>query len=309
MAKGTLSQTGYNALKNSEGYSPKAYRLGDKTGNKEKYCTCCIGHYGADVECVRTYTDAECQDLFKKDSARFENIVNQIYDTNKGMTQNMFDAMFSFVYNCGSFKNAQSLKNAIVANPKDFDKIGQIWERSCLKSASPSFTKGLMNRRRREAKMYCGSAYSPSPLSDIDVGGATNSLDAGGQETFEWEDNVYSDLSAGFTDVDYGDLNQESITVRIDDDQTYQAFNIIQDASNAVIGANVKEISLFKHEGEAEDHSLIVDETIQPSITQDEHSNKVKEDTDRSEKQEPQDADNETLNWNINVPEGSGFAI
>jgi len=307
MAKGTLSQTGYNALKSSEGYSPKAYRLGDKSGNKERYCTCCIGHYGADVECGRTYTDAECQAFFKKDAARFENIVNQIYDTNKGMTQNMFDAMFSFVYNCGSFKNAQALKNAIVANPKDFTKIGEIWERSCLKSASPAFTKGLMNRRRREAKMYCGAAYSPSPLSSIDVGGAVASSDATG-ETFEWEDNKYSDLSAGFSDVDYGEVNQGSMVARIDDDQVYEAFNIIQDASNAVLGANPKEISTFKHEGEAEDHSLIVDEAIKPAITQDEHSNKVKEDTDRSEKAEAPDMDKK-LEWNINVPEGAGFAI
>jgi GH24 family phage-related lysozyme (muramidase) len=303
MAKGTLSQAGYNELKKSEGYKPKAYQL-----SGEKHCTCCLGHYGPECGEIGTiHSDAKCQELFKSDSQKFENIVNQIYDTDRGMTQNMFDAMFSFVYNCGSFKNASKLKAALSENPLDLPKISQIWQNTCITAASPKYTAGLKARRQREAKLFCGASYSSVPLSDMSAS-VSSSSDFSSGETFEWEDNTYSDLSAGFSDVDYAALNQTSIVARIDDDQTYQAFNIIQDTSNAVLGANEKEISTFRHEGETEDHSLIVDETVKPAITQDEHSNIVKEDTDKSEKQDTPDEDKQ-LEWTITVPEGAGFAI
>ena len=88
----TLSENGYEFIKNVEGYKNKAYRV-----NSEKYYTCCIGHHGPDVQ-NRTYTDKECNDLFEKDKVTFEKAANQFPNIKN---QSQFDALFSLCYNCG----------------------------------------------------------------------------------------------------------------------------------------------------------------------------------------------------------------
>lgn len=303
MAGGRLSQTGFNHLKASEGITYKAAKLTNK-GYTEPYCTVCIGHYGiqGDVVCGKTYTDAECMAFFAKDSERFTTDVNKIYDTSKGMTQNMFDAMFSFAYNHGNISQTK-LGDTIKANPKDFKTIQSVWESSYCSGA---FAKGLTARRKREAALYCGSSYDSALIPS--GGEGSGDSNENNRSLWEWEDAVYSDTSTGVTDVDYGALNQAQAFATSQRDAEYQAFNIIQDASNAVIGATALTISTFKHEGEAEEHSLIVDETVRPTIMQDEHSAKIKEDTDKAEGI-VKTTDNQLKPTMPDVPEGAGFAI
>ena len=299
MAKGTLSQNGYLALKKEEGYKPKAYRL-----NGEQYCTCCLGHYGPDVQCGRTYTDAECKAFFAKDSDRFTKDVNKIFDTNKGMTQNMFDAMFIFAYNHGNISDTQ-LGRTISADPTNFAAIQRVWERSYC---SGRYSKVLTARRKREAMRFCGSAYSSSPMTGGESYGSgdENENNSG---AWQYEPNVYQDNSYGVSDVDYAEINKLEAYATDKSDETYKVFTIIQDASNAAVGAKELEISTMTHPEGAEDHALIEDDAIKPAIMQDEHSEKVKEDTDYSEGiDKPGDAE---VHFGLNgIPEGGGpFSI
>ena len=305
MAKGRLSQAGYNALKSSEGYIKKAYALkNSKTGYVEKYCTCCLGHYGPDVVCGKTYTDEECQALFARDSARFTNDVNKIFDTDKGMTQSQFDAMFSFAYNHGNISSTK-LGETIVKNPKDYETIQKVW----LSSYAHPGGFNLVPRRKREASTYCGPAYNSSLLPESSESGETPEGFSPHTEEFELEDVSYYDVSNALSDVDYGSLNQAQAFAVNQMDATYNAFNIIQDASNAVLGAKVLEISTFKHEGSAEDHRLITDDSVPSAIAQDEHSNKVKEDTDKADEAYYNTTDDKTKPAMPNMIVTEGFAI
>lgn len=91
----TLSSRGFNFLKQQEGVRYKPYRL-----DGEKYYTVGYGHYGPDVNPNKIYTEAEINRLFDEDAARFTRDVMIVWQD--GMTQNMFDAMFSFAYNHGN---------------------------------------------------------------------------------------------------------------------------------------------------------------------------------------------------------------
>lgn len=300
MAKGSLSQNGYTFLKKEEGYKPKAYRL-----NGEKYCTCCLGHYGADVQCGRTYTDQECKSFFGVDSAKFTANVNKIYDTNRGMTQNMFDAMFSFAYNHGNIWRTE-LGRTINADPKNFNAIQRVWERSYC---TGKYAKVLTARRKREAQLYCGSAYSSSPLGSDGEYYGSGDENENNSGAWQYEPNVYQDSKYAVSDVDYKELNKLEAFATSKMDETYKVFNIIQDASTAALGAKELEISTMRHPDGAEDHALIEDESVKPAVKQDEHSAKLKEDTDKSEGfDKPGDA---KVNFGLlDIPEGGGpFSI
>ena len=269
----TLSQAGFNKLKQEEGYKLKAYRL-----SGEGHCTCCLGHFGADVQCGRTYTDAECQAFFAKDSARFCNDVNKIFNP-ATMTQNMFDAMFSFAYNHGNISNTK-LGKTIKANPKNFSEIQRVWEASYC---SGRYANVLSKRRKREAALYCGSAYSSSPLNTSGESYGSGEENENNTSAWEYEAPTYSDVSSAISDVDYGSLNQSLAYATNKMDETYDAFKLSYSSSDSSVNSSNQEMKVSKHEGETEDHSLIVDEDIKPSIAQDEHSNIIKEDTDKSE--------------------------
>ena len=268
----TLSQAGFNKLKQEEGYKLKAYRL-----SGENYCTCCLGHYGSDVQCGKTYTESECQAFFAKDAERFNRDVNRIFDS-ATMTQNMFDAMFIFAYNHGNISNTK-LGSTIKANPKNFKEIQRVWEASYC---SGRYANVLTKRRKREAALYCGSAYSSTPLSNGETYGSGDENE-NNTSAWEYEEPVYSDVSSAFSQVDYNELNQELVFATNKMDETYEAFDVIRDSSNATLGSKTLEINTSKHEGDPEDHALIADASIRSTIAQDEHSAIIKEDTDKSE--------------------------
>lgn len=268
----TLSQAGFNKLKQEEGYKQKAYRL-----SGESYCTCCLGHFGADVQCGRTYTDAECQSFFAKDAERFNRDVNRIFDS-ATMSQNMFDAMFSFAYNHGNISNTK-LGNVIKANPRNFAEIQRVWEASYC---TGKYANVLTKRRKREAALYCGSAYSSTPLSNGETYGSGDENE-NNTSAWEYEEPVYSDVSAAVSSIDYNELNQDLVIATNKMDETYDSFNVIKDSSNATLGSQSIVVTSSNHGGDPEDHALIADASIKSTIAQDEHSAIIKEDTDKSE--------------------------
>lgn len=151
-----LSNNGFNFLKNKEGFRNVPYKL-----EGEKYYTVGYGHYGPDVIPGKTYSLAEIEAFFEKDAARHNNDVSKIWDSS--MTQNMFDAMFSFSYNHGNIsttKLGQAIRNG---GWKDKDKIVRIWTSSYC---SGRYAQSLKRRRQAEVSLF----YTNAP-SDVEESG------------------------------------------------------------------------------------------------------------------------------------------
>ena len=89
-----ISDNGVELIKRFEGCRLIAY----KAVKTEEYYTIGYGHYGEDVAFNMVITQTEAIKLLNKDLAKFEKIVAK---KNLNLTQNMFDALVSFTYNCG----------------------------------------------------------------------------------------------------------------------------------------------------------------------------------------------------------------
>ena len=88
------SNAGIHIIMKYEGCRLKAY----KALPTERYYTIGYGHYGADVSANMVITQTEAIKILQKDLNKFEKLVN---NKNLNLTQNMFDALVSFTYNCG----------------------------------------------------------------------------------------------------------------------------------------------------------------------------------------------------------------
>lgn len=91
-----ISQNGINLIKSFEGCRLEAY----KATPTEKYFTIGYGHYGPDVKQNMIISQAQADRYLEQDLVKFENYVNKYADQLK-LNQNQFDALASFVYNCG----------------------------------------------------------------------------------------------------------------------------------------------------------------------------------------------------------------
>lgn len=91
-----ISDNGIGLIKRFEGCRLVAY----KAVKTEEYYTIGYGHYGADVFKGMTISQKQAEEYLKKDLEKFENYVNN-FVTTFSPTQNQFDALVSFAYNCG----------------------------------------------------------------------------------------------------------------------------------------------------------------------------------------------------------------
>lgn len=112
-------------------------------------------------------TLAEADALMRVHLATFENAINTFADKHDlKLTQNMFDALILFTYNCGNGWTAETdglFYNAVVKGLKGNDFIYAIGRWSKIGStAHPT----LINRRLAEAAMYLNGSYSRTPPSN-----------------------------------------------------------------------------------------------------------------------------------------------
>lgn len=96
----TTGAAGLALIKQFEGCRLKAY----KPFSYEKYWTIGWGHYGADVTEGQTITQAQADAQLVADLKSYETSVrNAAYcPITASLTQNQFDALVSFTYNCGA---------------------------------------------------------------------------------------------------------------------------------------------------------------------------------------------------------------
>ena len=138
------SQKGVDFIKSFEGLVLTAY----KPVKAEPYYTIGYGHYGADVKPNQTITKAEAERILKNDLIKYETAVTA-YNYCYHWSQNEFDALVSFTYNCGvgSFKNLikngtrsrAEIRNAILLYNKD---------------VSGRTLAGLVRRRKAELELF-----------------------------------------------------------------------------------------------------------------------------------------------------------
>lgn len=141
-----ISQRGVDALKQYEGYRSKAYQ--DSVG------VWTIGYgttkiEGKPVEPGMTCTPEEAELYLRADLAWAQTAVNQLVKFQ--LTQPMFDALVSFVYNVGetAFKNSTMLKKL---NAGDYAGAANEFDRWVY--AGGKLLPGLVSRRKLERTMF-----------------------------------------------------------------------------------------------------------------------------------------------------------
>lgn len=135
-----LSSNGFNFLKSVEGKHNKPYW--DNGMYSVGY-----GHRGKDVNPKKIYSDSEIEAFFKQDKIRIEKEVNKIFKA--GMTQNMYDALFSFTYNVGHLEGTELAK--MIQNDYKDPAIKEFWKYTWTNKKQ---NKGLVNRRIKEVNLY-----------------------------------------------------------------------------------------------------------------------------------------------------------
>jgi GH24 family phage-related lysozyme (muramidase) len=133
------SENGKNMIKRYEGLRLTSY----KAHKSEIFYTIGYGHYGADVGRGAVITVQKANELFDKDIVKYENAVNKL---NMQLTQNQFDALVSFTYNCGT----ANLKRLVKGRTK-----GQIADALLLYNKAGGETlSGLTKRRKEERALF-----------------------------------------------------------------------------------------------------------------------------------------------------------
>lgn len=134
-----ISENGLKLIKKYEGCRLIAY----KSNKGEKYYTIGYGHYSKDVIAGTKISMYDAELLLKIDVAKAENAVNRL---KINFTQNQYDALVSFTFNCGS----GNLKKLC-----DNRNKGEIGEAITLYTkAGGKELKGLVLRRREEQALY-----------------------------------------------------------------------------------------------------------------------------------------------------------
>ena len=136
------SQKGIDLIKSFESLELKAYRC------PAGVLTVGYGHTGSDVKNDTTITKEKAEELLRKDMTDAEMVVNRI----QGLNQNQYDALVSFVYNCGSGNfDKSTLKRLVISNPRD-PKIREAFGMWIKASGKPM--AGLVRRREAESNLY-----------------------------------------------------------------------------------------------------------------------------------------------------------
>lgn len=136
-----LGNAGLYLIKQFESCKLEAY----KCLPTEKYFTIGWGHSGADVTEGMTITQKEADDLLISDLKKFVKYTNT-YTTGMDITQNQFDALVSFCYNCGP----GTLKKLVKG--RTLEQIAESF--SSYNKSGGKVMAGLVKRRAAEKELF-----------------------------------------------------------------------------------------------------------------------------------------------------------
>ena len=115
------------------------------------------GHTGSDVHPGLKITQAQADALFDRDIARFERDVTSLLTAT--VTQNQFDALLSFAYNCGSDIDADTKAEGLgdstllrLVNAYRFEGAAKEFPKWCKDNGK--IVNGLLRRRNAEAALF-----------------------------------------------------------------------------------------------------------------------------------------------------------
>lgn len=130
---------GLDLIMRYEGCRLTAY----KPVKTEKYWTIGYGHYGAEVTQGMRITHAQAIRLLQNDIKRFERAVNNLDRT---WTQNEYDALVSFAFNCGEANLYRLVYNRTHKEIADSFLL--------YNKAGGKILKGLVKRRQDERALF-----------------------------------------------------------------------------------------------------------------------------------------------------------
>lgn len=145
------SQNCIDLIKRFEGCRLVSY----KALPHEKYYTIGYGHYSPAVREGMVITQQQAEAFLKSDIIKFEDYVNFLY---LSLTQNQFDALVSFTYNCGAGNLRQLTKNRTIT------EIGNAL--LLYNKANGKVYSGLTKRRQAERALFF-KGYSTSASNDL----------------------------------------------------------------------------------------------------------------------------------------------
>ena len=139
---GKTSEQGIKDILNYEGFIPVAKDIEGKG-----ILTIGYGHRGKDVKPGQTITREQAFNLFKSDLKSREDTVNRMVKV--PITQSMFDALVSFVYNAGSgnFAKSDTLK---LLNQGKYKEAAERMKTEYINKGT-KHEEGLRNRRAKES--------------------------------------------------------------------------------------------------------------------------------------------------------------
>ena len=140
------SQRGIDMIKRFESVRLTAY----KAVPSEKYYTIGYGHYGADVKPGMVITNAEAEAYLRIDLENCERAVDKLGK----WTQNQFDALVSFTFNCGA-KNLNKL--CLGRTPLQIANAMPLYNK-----AGGQVLQGLVNRRNAEKALFLDGYTTPA---------------------------------------------------------------------------------------------------------------------------------------------------
>lgn len=141
-----ISENGIAMIKHFEGCRLKAY----KPLASEKYFTIGYGHCSTSIKSGDTITIQQADAYLRKDLENAEKWVNKMltHKLYKNMTQNQFDALVSFTFNCGTGNLVQLHKSY----SRTLYTIGQ--KIVLYNKSGGRVIRGLVNRRKEEQALY-----------------------------------------------------------------------------------------------------------------------------------------------------------
>lgn len=156
-----INNEGLELIKSFEGCKLKAY----KCLKSEQYYTIGYGHYGI-KDPNKTITQAEADELLKKDLEHYESHVNKVNNTyNYNFNENEFSALVSFAYNLGGImqltRGGTRTKSEIADAMLLYNKSGK------------TVLAGLTRRRKKERELFLKAPAASATNNDSGITDAT----------------------------------------------------------------------------------------------------------------------------------------
>lgn len=149
-----IGNKGLELIKSFEGCMLTAY----KPVQTEQYYTIGWGHYGSDVYAGMTITQEQADNMLREDVKYYADAVDR-YNSRFNFTQEEFDALTSFTYNCGvgslqAVMSCCNTKQEIAEECKLYNKGGGV------------VLAGLVRRREEEYKLFMSGANNNANNND-----------------------------------------------------------------------------------------------------------------------------------------------